>query len=326
MIKMKPYITNKLIWVTLLLLLTAVYSVKAQELLSSKFSKDTILIGDQVEWSAKINTPRDLSLWMDSIPNPVVPGVELIQPFKYDTTSLKKKAADIEIKAILTSFDSGSYYIPRQVLYFYKGEELVDTIVLEARNLEVTTIPIDTTTYQMYDIKPQYRYPVTFKELLPWIGGVLLLAIIVWIIYRVIRNKRENKTLFGKPIVKDPPHITALRSLEKIRGEKLWQNNKEKQYYTAITDTLRQYIEGRFSVQAMERTSNEILTSLAKEKIEQEEFEELKELFGLSDLVKFAKYKASDVENEKAIPTAVRFVNSTFLQEIENDKEGQKNG
>lgn len=316
---------NKFWSISALFLLAGTLQMGAQELLSSKFSKDTILIGDQIEWSAKVNTPRDLSIWMDSIPNPIVPGVEVISPFEYDTLSLKKKAADIEIKAILTSFDSGSYYIPRQVIYFYKGEELIDTIVLEARNLEVNTIPVDTATYQMYDIKPQFNYPVTFKELAPWIGGGILLAALVALAVMFFKNRKNDKTLFGKPIVKDPPHITALRNLEKIRGEKLWQNNKEKQYYTAITDTLRQYIEGRFHVQAMERTSNEILDSLTDEKIEKLEFDELKELFSISDLVKFAKYKASDDENEKAIPTAVRFVNATFLQEIEN-KEGQSNG
>lgn len=299
-------------------------SLFSQELLSSVFSKDTILIGDQVEWSATVNVPRDYSIWTDSLSNPVVPGVELIRGFEYDTLSLKKKFADVKVKAILTSFDSGSYYIPRQVLYFYKGEELIDTIVLEARNLEVTTIPVDTATYQMYDIKPQYRYPVTFKELLPWIAGLILLIALIFLIVRIVKNRKENKTLFGKPIVKDPPHITALRNLEKIRGEKLWQNNKEKQYYTAITETIRQYIEGRFHIQTMERTSNEILSSLSNETIEPAEFEELKELFGTADLVKFAKYAPSVEENEKAIPTAVRFVNSTFLQEIEGSSENEK--
>lgn len=325
MMEMKQNITYKFACVTLLLFLTNTFFVGAQSLLSSKFSRDTILIGDQVEWSAKVSVPRDLTIWMDSLSNPVIPGVEVIRTFEYDTISLKKKAAEVDIKAIITSFDSGSYLIPRQVIYFYRGEDLIDTIELAARNLEVTTIPIDTATFQMYDIKPQFRYPVTFKELLPWIGGGILLVALVVLTILLVKNRKNNKTIFGKPIVKDPPHITALRSLEKIRGENLWQNHKEKQYYTAITDTLRQYIEGRFHVQAMERTSNEILDSLTDEKIEKMEFDELKELFSLSDLVKFAKYKASDDENERAIPTAVRFVNATFLQEIEN-KEGQKNG
>ncbi|GAB1472850.1 hypothetical protein MASR2M69_02910 [Bacteroidota bacterium] len=37
----------------------------------------------------------------------------------------------------------------------------------------------------------------------------------------------------------------------------------------------------------------------------------------LSDLVKFAKYTAPEQDCESAIPSAVRFVNSTFLEQIE---------
>lgn len=299
-------------------------SLFSQELISSIFSKDTILIGDQVEWSARVNVPKELTLWTDSLSNPLVPGVELIKGFEYDTLSSKKKVSDIEVKAIITSFDSGSYYIPRQVLYFYKGEELIDTIVLEAKTLEVTTLPVDTATYQMYDIKPQFDYPVTFKEILPWILGFIGLVVLILLIIKLINNRKSNKTLFGKPIVKDPPHITALRNLEKIRNEKLWQNNKEKQYYTAITDTLRQYIDSRFHVQTMERTSKEILDSLSDKTIQANEYNELKDLFEISDLVKFAKYSPSSDENERAIPSAVRFVNSTFMQELEGDNNEKK--
>jgi hypothetical protein len=129
------------------------------------------------------------------------------------------------MKAIITSFDSGSYYLPRQVLYFYKGEELVDTIVVNERTLEVTTIPIDTATYQMYDIKGPITYPVTFREVIPWVGLGVALIILGYLIYRMIRNRRENRSLLGKPAVQEPAHIIALRSLEEIRGKKLWQNN-----------------------------------------------------------------------------------------------------
>ena len=132
----------------------------------------------------------------------------------------------------------------------------------------------------------------------------------------MIRNIRENKTLLGRPIVKDPPHIIALRELDHLRKKKAWEKD-QKQYYTELTDVLRNYIEGVFDIQAMEQTSAEIIADLSSKEIDKKEFEELKELFNLSDLVKFAKYTASPQEGEAAIPVAVRFVNSTFLREIE---------
>ena len=317
---------KSIIYSIVFLVMVSVSSSKssAQELLSSTFSRDTILIGDQVEWGVRLNVPKELTIWVDSLLNPVVPGVELIRDYSFDTISNKRDYIDVDMKAIITSFDSGSYYLPRQVVYFYKGEELIDTLVINERTLEVTTIPIDTTTYQMYDIKPPFRYPVTVGEVIPWVCLGLLLVALAYIVFRVVKNRRENKSLFGKPAVQDPPHITALRSLERIRGEKLWQNNKEKQFYTEVTDVVRMYVEARYRIPTLERTSKEIMDALTNECGGKVEFEELKELFDVADLVKFAKYKASEGENERAIPTAVRFVNATFMQDLENESNNSK--
>jgi hypothetical protein len=49
--------------------------------------------------------------------------------------------------------------------------------------------------------------------------------------------------------------------------------------------------------------------------------DELRELFERADFVKFAKFTASDEDNAKALPTAVRFVTSTYQAEIEGDEE-----
>jgi hypothetical protein len=303
--------------------LFASFIMYGQEVIDSKLSKDTILIGDQIEWFSRIKLPKGVSIKVDSLANPIVEGVELIEQVRIDTLTNKRKFSDIEIKATITSFDSGSYLIPQKTFYFYKNELLTDSVVIGPFPLEVTTIPVDTTSFELNNIKGQFTYPVSFKEILPWILLVLIVAAMVYLIYKIIKNRRENKTIFGRPIIKDPPHIVALRTLDKIRNDQLWQNNKTKQFYTSVTDALRQYLEGRFNISAMERTSKEIIEELNGIELPKNEFEQLKELFELADLVKFAKYASSVEENEKAIPTAVRFVNATFLQEIEEGKDGK---
>jgi hypothetical protein len=173
----------------------------------------------------------------------------------------------------------------------------------------------------MHPLKGQARYPLTVKEVLPWVALGVLVILLGYLLYRYIRYRRENRDFFGKPIVQDPPHIVALRELDKIRGEKLWQNGKEKLYYTGITDTLRGYIEARYGVGAMEMTSSEIMESLKGKDIEERRYSELDGLFRTADLVKFAKYVPQVDENEEAIPVAVRFVNATFEQELQQEKQ-----
>ena len=113
----------------------------------------------------------------------------------------------------------------------------------------------------------------------------------------------------------------ALRKLDKYRGNKMWAPEKQKAFYSGITDTLREYIAARYDIGAMEMTTAEIFKDMKEADVPQDLMAELKELFELADFVKFAKFTASDDDNVKALPTAVRFVTSTYQAEIEEDKE-----
>ena len=150
---------------------------------------------------------------------------------------------------------------------------------------------------------------------------ISLAAALIWLLVRWIRLRRQNRDFFGKPVVKDPPHIVALRSLEKTRSQKLWQTGKQKQFYTQVTDALRQYIAARYEVPALEQTSAEMFQDLEDKAIDPALTDSLKDLFTTADFVKFAKHAATDQENENAIPTAVRFVNETYMKQVEEEEE-----
>lgn len=293
------------------------------EVKSSTLSRDSILVGEQVVWSTVLTMPQQQE--MAFVPYAGVvqaeqAPIDVVRDFVLDTISIKNGIKELEARLLLTSFDSGYYKLPLMVALTPQG----DTIYLDSPFLDVTNIQIDTADFVMHPIKGQMRYPITFKELLPWIALGLVVIAAAYLLYRYIKYRRENKDFFGKPVVKDPPHIIALRALDKLRSEKLWQNGKEKLFYTGITDTLREYIEARYKVSAMEKTSGEIMQSLQDKDIEEKYYRELDELFKTADLVKFAKYIPQVHENEEAIPVAVRFVNSTFEQSLEDEKQKEE--
>ena len=287
----------------------------------SVLSRDSILIGDQIEWRIPVKISEGEDYYIERPDDPVAPGVETIKGFHIDTLSFRRGRLEVEGRMTLTAFDSGSYFLPPVIVHIERSDGSVDTLFYDGPILDVNTIQIDTATFVPFDIKGQIRYPVTFSEILFW-GGIVLIAVALgWLIIRFIKRAREGRSFFGRPVVKDPPHIVALRSLEKIRGQKLWQNNRHKQFYTAVTDTLRKYISDRYHIAAMEQTSNEMFDDLKDKDIDPKLMGQLRELFTTADFVKFAKHTPSIGENEEAIPTAVRFVNATFLQEIEKEKE-----
>ena len=306
-----------------LLLALAAPLCRAQDdgALRSRISRDSILIGDQVEWTLDFQLAPGEAVSISKPGAEPVPGVEALGEMALDTLSDKKGTLSLRGRIILTSFDSGSYVLPPLYVLMARADGSIDTLEYTGPRLAVNTIPIDTATFQPHDIKGQIRYPVTFREVIPWVGLALLVAALIWLLVRWIRLRRQKRDFFGKPVVKDPPHIVALRSLEKTRAQKLWQAGKQKQFYTQVTDALRQYIADRFDVAALEQTSAEMFRDLQDKDIEPELKEKLKDLFTTADFVKFAKHTASDQENENAIPTAIRFVNETYMKEIEKEED-----
>jgi len=282
--------------------------------------KDTLLIGDQKILIFKAQVQQGDQFIFPTPKNPVTEGVEIVGIPKIDTVGVRDGLIDIESQLILTSFDSGSYRLPPFPAYRIKSSGEVDTLWFDGGPFEVTTIQIDTTTYKPFDVKGQLNYPFSFREMLPWAGVLLLIAALSYLVYRIIKNRRENRDIFGRVKVEDPAHIVALKKLEKLRNGKMWLKD-QKQFFTEVIDTLREYMEKRYSMQTMEKTSGEILEELSKVNMEPKVYIELEELLKLSDLVKFAKYRAEEQECERAIPMSVRFVNATFLQEIESDVE-----
>jgi len=294
--------------------------------LPSSISKDTILIGDQIQWTLPFTVKEgEKYAFQDFTEDKLTPFLEKVGPFRVDTLKAKKGDAEMHLQGrmTITSFDSGTVALPPIAILFAHRDGTIDTCFFKGPNLEVKTIPIDTTTYKPFDIKGQMVYPVTFKEVIPWIGLALLVALAIWALVHFLSTRKKGEDFFGKPKVQEPPHVVALRSLDRIKGRKLWQNGKQKQFYTEVTDALRIYITARYGISAMEMTSKEMLDLLAKEKVDKPVYDAMKDLFTTADFVKFAKYEADTSTNEEIIPTAVRFVNSTYMQELEEEREAE---
>ncbi len=179
------------------------------------------------------------------------------------------------------------------------------------------TLPLVTVPFQVHDLKGQMGYPLTFRELLPWIGGVLLLAALIVLAVWLVRRRRAAAEGL-KP--KDPAYIVALRELDKWRGDKHWAPDRQKAFYSGITDTLKTYIEDRFGIDAPEMTTAELFDALkGAEDLPEDLREDTRAVFECADFVKFAKHVASDQENAQALPTAVRFVTSTYQTVLEEE-------
>ena len=293
----------------------------AQEVvLKASFDRDSIMIGEHVQWTLKATIDQSIEAFFPVIDSITDGRIELLKNKGLDTLRASSNNITVQHTYVITSFDEGLYTLPEIPLLLRHRDGKLDTAYFERLSLLVKTVPIDTTSFEPYDIKMPITYPITFMEVLPWaLSSLAALALIAFVIYVIIR-RRQHKPIFFKPKPKEPPHIIALRELYKIKADKLWQNNKVKLYYTRVTDVLRIYMEERYKIQAMEQTSDEILLTLQSMQLPGELMDKLRELLSVSDLVKFAKYQPMTDDNEKALVTAQEFVDQT-KEEIETEEQ-----
>ncbi|MDP3431443.1 MAG: hypothetical protein Q8T04_00545 [Bacteroidota bacterium] len=321
-----------ILYVVLIVLLSgSLKQLKAQQVtVKASIDSTNILIGDQIKLILEIEKPKNMDVQFPLIPDTLGAGIEVVQRLPVDTFKLENKEREkLSQSYFITSFDSGVHQIP-SFFFRLKFDRMLDSVATKALAFQVFTMKIDTTKGPV-DIKPPYSAPVSLKEVTPYILGIILIAAILFFIFYYIKWKKKNVPLFRKPEKPlEPAHIIALRELDRIKAQKLWQSEKIKQYYSEVADTVRAYIENRFDIQAMEQTSAETIGVFKqnKELIDGASLDQIQHILSLADLVKFAKYAPLPDDNNLTLMNAYFFVNQTKKAEIKTPEKsgGESDG
>ncbi|HEY0029644.1 MAG TPA: hypothetical protein VGC65_02710 [Bacteroidia bacterium] len=298
------------------------FSSVAQEIkASARLDSNAILIGQQVQLQLniqyRVDNGKHTQIQWPEIADTLMKEVEVIGQSKTDTI-IDKTDPYLFTQSrtlLLTSFDSGYWALPP--FKFRTSDK--DSVLTESLLLQVGTVPVDT-TQAIKDIKAPYEETYTWIDWLKdnmyvvYIGaGILATIILIILLLRYFKKKKPEVVIPEEP--KIPAHIIAFEKLDKLKEEKLWQEGKLKQYHSTLTDILREYIENRFKIQALEQTTDEILFGFRNVAIDNESKSKLKQVLILADLVKFAKEQPLPGENEMSMTNSYDFINGTKREE-----------
>lgn len=255
---------------------------------SAALSTNEILIGDQIKMELDFSYPNGMNLELvDLSVLEKTEGIEVLKVYPVDTVP-SNEGNLLHQTLILTSFDSGQYLLPQIPVRFLKGEQR-QTLNTNSLLLIVKPYPVSQDTVQLQPIKPIVAEPKTIEDylsILIGVGAVVLLGFLGYFFYR----RKQNKEAPEPVVVKRPPFEVAMEKIESLRAEKLWQQNQIKAYQSELTFILREYLEERFHLKALESTSDEIIEDLTRlDEIGEDWRTELTKILQTADLVKFAK-------------------------------------
>lgn len=313
----KSYITG----IVIVALFFVTQTINANVIMYAKMDSATIWQGEQISIKLEVVQDKDEKLEL-LIPQPeLTAGIEVIKVTDGDTLDIKNDRIQINREIIITSFDSGFYSIPPIKSFIDK-----DTFFTESLSLKVVPIQISEEELDLKDIKEVWSPRFVLFDFIPFYVWIILLALIcIGIgVYLFLKYYKKHPKQKEEIIVKIPPHEKALDELNKLNEDKLWQEGQLKLYYTRLTDILREYLDSRFSINAMEMTSTEILTSLRSNKETKLVEKNMKQILEVADFVKFAKMSPLPEDNESAMRNAINFVELTIPQPEEVEESEVK--
>lgn len=188
-----------------------------------------------------------------------------------------------------------------------------DTAWAQMQTLKVLPVEVDTVSMALMPLAGAVSGGSRWHDYIPlWIWWVLLgvalaaAAVAAWSFTR--KRKEVAMAEASKPV---PPYELAIGRLSALRRSVGSVPGNEKHFYTELTDILRQYLHGRFGINALEMTSGQIVRALRNNPETRLPSEQVDAVLRIADFVKFAKEKPLADDNQRALQRATDFVETT---------------
>ena len=306
----------------LLFILLSGYSTAQNVVLNAEIDTFQMMIGEQTRIKLELSVDTGYKVVMPEPGKELMPGIELLEKRRVVNSINENRRNVYTDEYLITSFDSTLYNIPPFKVLVDSNEYTSNSLALA-----VYTMPIDTANLQnICGPKEVWDVELTWEEYRDSVHlGIIVLFLVLalaWVVVRFVKNKPIIRIVKIKP--KEPSHIAALNKIESIKSDDAWrEDNNVKEFYTRLTDALREYMHDRFGFNASEMTTSEILDYLSKID-NKENIAELKEILETADLVKFAKMRPAINENDRNMANAIEYVNVTKNVEEEKQEPTEK--
>ena len=231
---------------------------------------------------------------------------------KVDTIAHGKRVI-YQQRYTLTGFDSGRWYVPTFVFHGIRaaGTDSAQGYQTDSLPIFVHTVAVDTTK-PFQPIKEIRTVPFNLWDYWPYLLAGLVIVLIVLFFVFVYKRKKRPEKIKTEPEI--PPYEQAVKGLQSLEAEKLWQQGAIKEYYSRLTDILRLYIQRQYQVNALEQTTDELMEKIKPVTQLNQQRNNLETILQTADLAKFAKLQPTPEEHESCMHKAKEIVEWTKPQ------------
>lgn len=268
-----------------------------------------ITIGDPIRYGITVVTSSSVV----SLPVSTSAALGEFERLRYDVqrpNRLPDQRVEVRHELTLTTFSTGTLTIPPMPLLFRDA-----TGEMAVAQTEPVSVTVKSLLEEKGDegglrpLKGLYNFP-SFWWI--WILAGLLVLGLLYFGWRAWRRSRPEAVAMRAP--KRPAEMVAWEAIHRLEDSDLLEQGQVKEYYSRLSGLLRQYLEDRYAISALDRTTGELLQLFRTIQLTLEQASLAREFFENSDLVKFAKFTPDQDSVEDDLNRVKRFVTVTTPQ------------
>lgn len=260
--------------------------------IKASLNRDHVLIGEPIELNIEVKTSSGL---------PVMKWINLPDSFNH-LEVLSRSPVDSVTEAggttyrqsfTVTGFDPGIWMIPALGV-------TINEKTMHTDSLPVTIVPVALKDSAYHDIREIIDVPDAKTPWWYYLAGIIsliALGILVWLWLN--RNAGKSPTAGGYVHTLSPLE-EALGRIRQLETEQHAAKEEWKKYYSTLTDILKTYIERKFNVPALQKTTDELLLFLSSRGGKQM-VSGTAEALRISDAVKFARYRSHEEQADLSL-------------------------
>jgi hypothetical protein len=266
---------------------------------------DTVLVGDRIVCSVRVEHPREETASVEGIDSISVKPSVLVSRRQSSSVS-KTGSLSEQFEFELAVFSKMRQTIPPfTVVMRNSAGTVTKRIPLRVTNTVYVRALTDSSMHEIRPLKPPVRSTIPLLLLLPFFisvfGIALAVLLLLFFLKRSVRRSAEKV---------DPGQV-AMRKLRKLVS-RLSGGMPPRECYEELSNILRSFLENHYRIRALEAVTQEIERDL--EKIGVPDLDDVMNLLRQADLVKFADSRPELDETRLSLQKAEEFVRTARME------------
>ncbi len=284
-------------------------SVKAE------IDRQQAYIGDRLNYT--LTVVSDSSIAVDSIPIGDRLGNFEVKGREYEMSGTEDGRIRLTAKFVIAAYETGTIWLPRVKLSFLMPDSTMTEIETDSLRVTILSLAEGDSLADIRGLKPEMYFGSRFLWMYLIVAAVVVGALVYWLVRRKAGNGVD-----AEPVDTRPPWVVAEERLRHLRESALLADSEFKPFYLRLTKIIRRYLEPRYGIDALDRTTFELRGEMSRISLDQEQYDRLFEMFDGADLVKFAKFHPELNQAENDFQRAWQFVRETGQERRERVEKG----